>query len=248
MSFFSKIFKKEPKLPPISFSAFGTDIHSHLIPGIDDGAADMEASIEMIKKFKELGFKKIITTPHTMSDFYKNTPEIILEKLEEVRTELKNQHIDIKINAASEYNLDDGLAKLIDNKQVLTMGDSYVLFELPFMSEPPNFQEIVFQFQTNGFKPILAHPERYTFWYDNFEIYDELRAKGILLQLNLLSLTGHYSPQTKKIAEKMVEANLIDAIGTDCHRIEHLQLLEKFATNKYFHQLANQENLFNKKV
>lgn len=248
MSFFSKIFKKEPKLPPISFSAFGTDIHSHLIPGIDDGAADMEASIEMIKKFKELGFKKIITTPHTMSDFYKNTPEIILEKLEEVRTELKNQHIDIKINAASEYNLDDGLAKLIDNKQVLTMGDSYVLFELPFMSEPPNFQEIVFQFQTNGFKPILAHPERYTFWYDNFEIYDELRAKGILLQLNLLSLTGHYSPQTKKIAEKMVEANLIDAIGTDCHRIEHLYLLEKFATNKYFHQLANQENLFNKKV
>lgn len=204
--------------------------------------------IVMIRKFKELGFKKIITTPHTMSDFYKNTPEIILEKLEEVRTELKNQHIDIKINAASEYNLDDGLAKLIDNKQVLTMGDSYVLFELPFMSEPPNFQEIVFQFQTNGFKPILAHPERYTFWYDNFEIYDELRAKGILLQLNLLSLTGHYSPQTKKIAEKMVEANLIDAIGTDCHRIEHLYLLEKFATNKYFHQLANQENLFNKKV
>lgn len=248
MSFLKNIFKKEPKLPPISFSAFGTDIHSHLIPGIDDGAADMEASIEMIKKFKELGFKKIITTPHTMCDYYKNTPETILGGIEDVRKELKAQNIDIEIHAASEYNLDDGLSKLIDDKQVLTIGDNYVLFELPFMSEPPNFQEIVFQFQTNGYKPILAHPERYTFWYDDFDKYDELRAKGILLQLNLLSLTGHYSPQTKKVAEKMVEANLIDAIGTDCHRIEHLYLLEKFATNKYFHQLANQENLFNKKV
>ena len=248
MSFLKNIFKKEPKLPPINFSDFGADIHSHLIPGIDDGAANIEASITMIKKFATLGFNKIITTPHTMCDYYKNTPEIILSGLEDVRKALKAQNIDIEINAASEYNLDDGLSKLIDDKQVLTMGDNYVLFELPFMSEPPNFQEIVFQFQTNGYKPILAHPERYSYWYDDFEIYDELRAKGILLQLNLLSLTGHYSPQTKKVAEKMVEANLIDAVGTDCHRIEHLYLLEKFATNKYFHQLANQENLFNKKV
>lgn len=248
MSFFKNIFKKEPKLPPISLADFGTDIHSHLIPGIDDGAVDIEASITMIKKFKDLGFKKIITTPHTMCDYYKNTPEIIISGLEDVRKELKNQNINIVIQAASEYNLDDGLSKLIDEKKVLTMGDNYVLFELPFMSEPPNFQEIVFQFQTNGYKPILAHPERYTYWYDDFEKYDELRAKGILLQLNLLSLTGHYSPQTKKVAEKMVEANLVDAIGTDCHRIEHLQILENHLTNKYFHKLANQPNLFNKKI
>lgn len=248
MSLLKNIFKKEPKLPPISFSAFGVDIHSHLIPGIDDGAADMEASVIMIKKFKELGFKKIVTTPHTMCDYYKNTPEIILGGLEKVREELKSRNIDIEIEAASEYNLDDGLSELIEKKQVLTMGDNYVLFELPFMSEPPNFQEIVFQFQTNGYKPILAHPERYTYWYDDFEKYEELRAKGILLQLNLLSLTGHYSPQTKKVAEKMVDANLIDAVGTDCHRIEHLYLLEKFATNKYFHKLASQENLYNKKI
>lgn len=248
MSFLKNILKKEPKLPPINFADFGTDIHSHLIPAIDDGSADMEASITMIKKFKELGFKKIITTPHTMCDYYKNTPETILGGLEEVRKELKAQHIDIEINAASEYNLDDGLSKLIDDKQILMIGDNYVLFELPFMSEPPNFQEIVFKFQTNGYKPILAHPERYSYWYDDFEKYEELKAKGILLQLNLLSLTGHYSPQTKKVAEKMVEANLIDAVGTDCHRIEHLHILEKFATNKYFHQLAKQENLFNKQV
>ncbi len=248
MSFLKNIFKKEPKLPPISLSTFGTDIHSHLIPGIDDGAPDMEASITMIRRFKELGYKKIITTPHVMCDYYKNTPEIILKGLDDVRNELVKQSIDIEIFAAAEYNLDDGLSELIEKKQVLIMGDNYVLFELPFMNEPPNFQEIVFKFQTNGYKPILAHPERYTYWYDNFEIYDELRAKGILLQLNLLSLTGHYSPQTKKVAEKMVEANLIDAVGTDCHRIEHLSIIENSLSSKYVHHLANQENLFNKKL
>lgn len=246
MNLFKNIFKKQPKLPPIELSIFGTDFHSHLIPGIDDGAPDMEASITMIKRFKELGYKKIITTPHVMCDFYKNTPEIILKGLDNVRNELTKQNINIKIEAAAEYNLDDGLEKLINNKQVLTFGDNYVLFELPFLSEPRNLQEIIFNFQTSGYKPILAHPERYSYWHDNFEIYEELQAKGVLLQLNLLSLTGHYSPQVKKIAEKLVEANLIDGVGTDCHRIEHLMTIEDSLTNKYVHQLANKENLLNK--
>ncbi len=248
MSFLSKIFKKEPKLDPISLSVFGTDIHSHLIPGIDDGAPDMEASIEMIKKFKELGFKKIVTTPHVMCDYYKNTPDKILKGLDEVRNELSKQNIDIDISAAAEYNLDDGLAELIEKKEILTIGDNYVLFELPFMSEPPNFQEIVFNFQMAGYKLILAHPERYSYWYSDFDKYEELKAKGILLQLNLLSLTGHYSPQTKKIAEKMIDANLIDAVGTDCHRIEHLMMLEDHLTLPYIHKLAQIDNLFNKKL
>jgi tyrosine-protein phosphatase YwqE len=246
MSFFSKIFKKEPTLDPIELGVFKSDIHSHLIPGIDDGAPDMDASVAMIKRFKEMGYNKIVTTPHVMCDYYKNTPEKILKGLDDVKSELSKQAIDIEISAAAEYNLDDGLAELIEKKEILTFGDNYVLFELPFMSEPKNFQEIVFKFQTNGYKPILAHPERYSYWYDEPEKFEELRAKGILLQLNLLSLTGHYSPQTRKIAEKMVEANLVDAVGTDCHRIEHLGIIEKLKTSKYLHQLANQENLFNK--
>ena len=246
MSFLSNIFNKESKLPPIELSILGTDFHSHLIPGIDDGAPNMDASITMIKRFKELGYSKIITTPHVMCDFYKNTPEIILKGLDNVRNELSKQNINIEIEAAAEYNLDDGLEKLINKKEVLTFGDNYVLFELPFLSEPRNLQEIIFNFQTSGYKPVLAHPERYSYWHDNFEIYEELQAKGVLLQLNLLSLTGHYSPQVKKIAEKLVEANLIDGVGTDCHRIEHLMTIENSLTNKYIHQLADKENLLNK--
>ena len=248
LNFLRKIFSSQPKLEPINLSVFGTDIHSHLIPGIDDGAPDMEASINMIRRFKELGYSKIVTTPHVMCDYYKNTPEKILKGLDDVRNELVRADIEIEVFAAAEYNLDDGIAELIEKKQILTFGKNYVLFELPFMSEPPNFQEIVFNFQMAGYKPILAHPERYSFWYDDFEKYEELKSRGIILQMNLLSLTGHYSPQTKKIAEKMVEANLIDAVGTDCHRIEHLQILEANAHLPHFHKLANQPNLLNKKL
>ena len=246
MSFFKKIFTSTPKLEPISLSIFGADIHSHLIPGIDDGSPDMDSSINMIRRFVDLGYKKIVTTPHVMCDYYKNTPEIILKGLEEVKNEMQKQNINIDISAAAEYNLDDGLEELIEKKQLLTFGDNHVLFELPFMTEPQNFQETVFNLQMAGYKPVLAHPERYSYWYDNFEKYEELKARGVLLQMNLLSLTGHYSPQTKKVAEKMVEANLIDAVGTDCHRLEHLATIEEYLSSKHFHLLANNTNLFNK--
>lgn len=246
MSFFSKIFKLEPRLDPINLSVFGADIHSHLIPGIDDGSPDMETSVMLVKRFVDLGFKKIVTTPHVMCDYYQNSSDKILGGLNDLREELEKQNVKIDISAAAEYNLDDGLQGLIDKKDILTFGDNHVLFELPFMQEPRNLQEIIFNFQMAGYKPILAHPERYTYWYDNFERYEELQSRGVLLQMNLLSLTGHYSPQTKKISEKMVDANLINAVGTDCHRIEHLMTIEHHLTLKHIHKLAEQEKLFNK--
>lgn len=245
MNFFKKIFHKE-HFSAIDFSVFGADMHSHLIPGIDDGSPTIETSIEMIREFKAMGYQKIITTPHVMCDYYKNTPEIILGGLEKLKTELTRLNISIEIEAAAEYNLDDGLEQLIDEKKILTFGDNNVLFELPFMQEPPNLQDIIFKFQTNGYKPILAHPERYSFWHKNLDKYKELKAKGILLQINLLSLTGHYSPEVKKIAEHLVDADLIDFVGTDCHKIEHLTILQKNANNKYFNLLANKQTLMNK--
>ncbi len=246
MNLFNKIFNNKPKLDPIDLSVFGTDIHSHLIPGIDDGSPDMETSIMLVKKFVDLGFHKIITTPHVMCDYYDNSSAKILSGVNKLREELHRQGIQIEISAAAEYNLDEGLDELIKNKDILTFGDNHVLFELPFIQEPRNLQETIFNLQMAGYKPILAHPERYTYWYDNFDKYEELKSRGVLLQLNLLALTGIYSPQTKKVAQKMVEANLIDAVGTDCHRIENLKAIEHHLNSKHFHQLAHQEKLFNK--
>lgn len=238
MPWMNRLFKKEKKYPPADLGLhLHTDLHSHLIPGIDDGSKDMNDSIDMIRRFIELGYKKIITTPHVMSDFYKNTPEIILSGLDNLKLELEKQGIPIEIEAAAEYYLDEFLEDKIELQQILSFGDSYVLFELPFMAEPPNLAASIFKFQTNGYKPILAHPERYGFWYSDFNKYHEMKDKGVELQLNVLSLLGHYSPETQKIAERLIDENLITFLGSDCHNLVHLQLINQTRTKKYLHRL-----------
>lgn len=248
MSWISKLFRKEKPLPPADVSKLYTDVHSHLIPAIDDGSKSLEDSIEMIKTFKEMGYSKIITTPHVMSDFYKNTPETILGGMEIVKAELEKQKIDITLEAAAEYYLDENLEQKIHDGTLLTFGDNYVLFELPFMSEPPNLASFIFELQTNGYKAVLAHPERYGFWYKDFDKYHELVDKGVLLQLNILSLVGHYGPEAQSIAEKMIDEGLISFLGSDCHNTMHQKGIEIARTKKYFHKLVESGKLKNKEL
>lgn len=239
MSFLKKLFKKEEILEPKELGVLKTDFHSHLIPGIDDGAVDLDDSLAMIRRFKELGFQKIITTPHVMSDFYKNTPEIILGGLEKVKEALVEQNIQIEMEAAAEYYLDEFLEEKITSKSLLTFGSNHVLFELPFMSEPPNLTSTIFDMQTNGYKPILAHPERYGYWYKDFDKYHEMKEKGVYLQLNILSLIGHYSPETQKVAERLIDENLVSFLGSDCHNQHHQKLIDIARTKKYLHKLVD---------
>jgi tyrosine-protein phosphatase YwqE len=212
-----------------------------LLPGIDDGSKDLDQSIGMINQFAEMGYKKLIMTPHIMEDFYKNTPEIIKEKLELVKAEVKKYKIDIELEAAAEYYFDETLIDKIKNKEVLTFGDNHVLFEYAFGQEPRNINTLLFEFKVNGYKPILAHYERYPYYHNNPEKIKEYRNQGILIQLNLLSLTGHYGPAVEKMAKYLVDNQLVDFVGSDCHRIEHLQILEKNGKNSYFEKLKDLE-------
>lgn len=239
------LFSSQPDLPPIDLSVLRTDMHSHLIPAIDDGSKDLDDSVAMIRRFSELGYQKVVTTPHVMSDFYKNTPEIINEGLEKVRARLKQEGISVEIEAAAEYYLDEALEQLIKDKNLLTFGDNYVLFELPFVAEPPNLNSIIFDLQTQGYKPVLAHPERYGFWYNDFDKYLELHDKGVLLQLNILSLIGHYSPETKKIAERLVKEGVVSFLGSDCHHLHHLELIEIARKMPALHELLESGKLKN---
>jgi protein-tyrosine phosphatase len=245
MGIFSRFFSSEPELAPADLSVLKCDVHSHLIPGIDDGAKTLEESVEMIEHFHRLGYRKIITTPHVMSDYYRNTTEIILEGLEKVKTAVREKGIDIEIAAAAEYYLEPEFEKMIEKKELLTFGNNHVLFELPFLSPPDSLYNAVFQMQMNDYKPILAHPERYTFWYRDFNKYYELKERNVLFQLNINSLTGHYSIDTKKIAERMIDEDMIDLIGTDCHNMNHIGLLERCLTEKYLHKILQKPGLLN---
>lgn len=246
MGIFSKLFGK-PQLAstPADLSMLGADMHSHFIPGIDDGAKTIEDSVAMITALYNMGYKKVVTTPHIMGDFYRNTPEIILGGLEKVRAALKNAGVPIQVEAAAEYYLDFDFERKLDQEKLLTFGDKYVLFEISYMNPPDNLGNIIFKLQTAGYKPVLAHPERYPYWKNEFERFEQIKDKGCLLQMNINSLTGYYSHDTKRLAEMMIEKGMVDFVGTDCHHIGHIELIKKVVYEKPLHKLLQSGRLLN---
>jgi tyrosine-protein phosphatase YwqE len=240
MGILKSLFSSKSNKTPFDLSDLKTDVHSHLIPGIDDGSQSMEETIGMLLKFVDLGYQKVITTPHIMQDHYPNTSEIIKKGLEEVRQEIDKLNIPISIEASAEYYFDEFLFKKIKEGDILTFGDSYVLFELSFVSKPHNLDQLIFDFKTNNYTPILAHYERYPYLYDRgMEYVEQLKEKGLKIQVNLNSLTGHYGKAVQKQAELLIDSKLVDLVGTDCHRIEHLEILRTNLKSEYFHKLKD---------
>jgi tyrosine-protein phosphatase YwqE len=250
MGFLKNIFKREEILDPYDLSLLGIDVHSHLIPGIDDGASSMEESIELISILKEKGYKKLITTPHIMSDYFRNSPEIILKGLEDVRKELARQKIDILIEAAAEYNLENEFEELIEDDNILSFGGDkkYVLFELSFYNEPSRLKDVIWNLKTKGYQPVLAHVERYPYWHKKWDKIEDMVNRDVKLQLNIGSLTGAYGPEVKNSAIKLIDEGLIDLVGSDCHNIRHIDMINHAITSPYFHKLCNQDNLINREL
>ncbi len=225
MGFLSNLFSKKT-LPNADLSVLKADMHSHLIPGIDDGSKSMDETIALLSKYKQLGYKKVITTPHVMSDYYKNTPEIILSGLEEVRSELKRINLDIEIEAAAEYYFDETLFQTLKENKLLTFGGNYALIEFSFTTPPSGVETLFYEMRIGGLKPIIAHFERYQYFFGSVEQARAWRENGLFIQLNINSLSGHYGLAVKKQAEMLIDAGLVDFLGTDCHRIDHLNLLQ----------------------
>ena len=239
MGLFDLFKKKKEVLEPFDLSRFKVDIHSHLIPGIDDGSQTMDQTIAMLAKFQSLGYKKVITTPHVMSDSFPNTSENILAGLEDVRAEIKKVGLTIEIEAAAEYYFDETFVAKIKAKDLLTFGDNYVLLEFAFHSPPQYIDQMFFELQSRGYRPVVAHFERYMYYLGKIDRAIEWRQKGINIQININSLSGHYGPDIKKQAERLIDAGEFDFIGTDCHRIEHLILLENSLTSPYIRKIGN---------
>lgn len=209
------------------------DIHSHLLPGIDDGAKNIDNSLELILKMYSYGIKNFITTPHVLGDVYPNSSETIKQKLNEVRKALKEKgYLDIKINAAAEYMMDEQFSKRLEKEDILTLKDNYILVEMSYFNAPINLYEILFEIQLKGYKPVLAHPERYNFYHNDIDNYYKLKKAGCLFQLNLLSLTEQYGKNVQKVSNELLKQNLYDFVGSDTHHQHHLELLKKIGTAK----------------
>jgi len=239
------LFKKKQVSPGFNYSGIVTDMHSHIIPGIDDGAQHLNDALLMAKKFVDLGYQKVIATPHIMADYYRNTPDTINKGLDILRKGLTENKINLEVTAAAEYYLDETLEKKISQKNILTFGDQYLLFELSYINAPQNLFDFIKQMQDAGYKPVLAHPERYPYFYSSLEYYQQIKESGCLLQLNSISLSGYYGKGAKSIAEKMVTSYLVDFIGSDMHHLKHAYALEESLNMPSMKMLLTEHKLYN---
>ena len=246
MGLFSGLFGKSQ---PVEFvNPVKVDMHSHLLPGIDDGVDNFDEAVAMIQAFAAKGYKKLVTTPHMMADFYRNKPEEIRLLCAELNTILKEKAIDVVVEAAAEYYLDELFAEELCKKSLLTFGSNYVLVESSFMQAADNFSDLIFKAKIAGYQPVLAHPERYVYMYDDFEKYRRLYDTELLFQININSLTGYYSKEAKKIAEQLIKEEMVDFVGSDAHHFRNMGALEAGINTKAFQKLVAGNKLKNNEL
>ena len=222
------LFFPKKKSTPVDLSWIVADMHSHLLPGIDDGSPDMATSLELIKGFQSLGYKKLITTPHVLWEIYPNTTEVIIAKQEELKKEISNAGIDIELKAAAEYFIDDHFTEQLKNKiPLLPISGNMVLVEFSMITAPMDLQEVLFEMQMQNYQPVLAHPERYSYLGRKKEVIDQLKDTGCWFALNLLSLSGYYGESVHQLADYILKKGFYDLAGTDLHNHKHLLQLQK---------------------
>ncbi|MCS6819658.1 MAG: CpsB/CapC family capsule biosynthesis tyrosine phosphatase [Chitinophagales bacterium] len=249
MSLFKKIFsKKETNIPLEDFSCVAVDFHAHLIPGIDDGVKTLEESVALIIQMQELGFKKIIATPHVVTDGYNNTNETILKGRDQVIRALNAKKINISFDAAAEYYVDETLLPKIKAKSLLPVFKNYVLIELSYVQPPLNITVYIYELKSAGYQVILAHPERYAFYYrKDLSAYEELKNQDIYFQLNISSFTGMYGKTVKQVAEMLVDGGMADFLSTDIHNNKLIPVLRDALKLPYVRKAATSEYLMNTK-
>lgn len=221
-------------------------MHSHILPGIDDGSPDIATSLTLVKGMMALGIHKATATPHIIGDLYRNDATTINNALTALRNAIKKEQLDFEVNAAAEYMLDSYFLELLNQKvPLLTIKDNIVLTEFSYSSMPFNPEQMAFSILTEGYTPILAHPERYAYYHKNLKIYQHLKDLGFLLQVNLLSLTGHYGKETQRAAKYIVSNGLASFAGSDMHHERHLAALSDNQNKRIFLETFENIQLFN---
>ncbi|OYQ43935.1 tyrosine-protein phosphatase [Flavobacterium aurantiibacter] len=221
------IFNKSKKLFLADIIPDGfIDIHSHILPGIDDGATTVEQSVQLLCELSELNISAFIATPHNIQGVWENSPEKVNQSLQALQKQ-DNLPIDAtKIRASSEYMLDNRFRELLKTNKVVALKDRYLLVEMSYIAAPINLYELLFELQDQGYKPILAHPERYSFLHGNMAEYKRLKQVGCKFQLNLASITGYYGQGPNRAADELLQAKLYDFVGTDVHHSRHIKALK----------------------
>lgn len=238
LNFFTRNTKKETLF-------FNTDIHSHIMPGIDDGSPDVKTSVLLIRKMMEWGITKIITTPHVTMNTFENTPEILKASFEKLKNALAENQIKISIDHSAEYRVDEYFSEVVKNNQLFLFPNNYILVENSYLQEPWQLDETLFNLKLKGYYPILAHPERYKYYMHKPSRYAEIHDTDTKFQINLLSFAGYYGKDVKNTAEWLLDHEMIDFIGTDLHNLKHVECISKYIATKEYQKLARKIDVQN---
>jgi protein-tyrosine phosphatase len=223
-----------------------TDLHSHLVPGIDDGAPDTETSLELIRGLQALGFQKIITTPHILWEVYPNSRENILSGAKLLQEQLQVEKSSLTLGAAAEYFIDEHFEQLLRTKQpLLTIKDNLVLVEFSMVTAPMDLKEVLFEMQLQGYQPLIAHPERYIYLKSQKSFFDQLKDSGCQFQLNLLSLAPFYGTSVQDLAAYLIKKDFYDYAGTDLHTVKQLAELQRISASPLYQRLKDSGQIKN---
>ena len=229
-NFFRK--KAEIKLP------YCTDVHNHILPGVDHGATDIENALDLIKEQMSMGITRFIFTPHITKSTFENTPDTINAAYAIFKEAIEQSGLDIKFSVSAEYLLDEFSLNQFSNDIFIPMPQEHILLENAFQQERIDLDEIIFDIQTKGFTPIMAHPERFPYYATRKERYKHLHNAGALFQVNLMSFAGYFGRTARSNAEWLLENNLIDFLGSDMHNMQHARIIKEYLQSKDFRKIS----------
>ncbi len=227
---FDFFFKREKASLP-----FETDMHCHLVPGVDDGSPDLETSISLLEQMIDMGFKRIFISPHVTQDTFENTPATLEAPMAQLQAEAQRRGLPVELHRHAEYRIDDFFLQQKKNGELTVLPNNYILVENPFSQEPYELDNMLFDIKMSGYVPIMAHPERYQYYAVTYpERYAQLHDFGILFQINMLSLAGRYGRGERNTALELLKSGMVEFVGTDIHSFTHTKLLKEYLGSRTF--------------
>lgn len=238
-NFFHRKSSSQGQAPELFFH---TDMHCHLVPGVDDGQQAAVGGAQLIEAERRWGVRHIILTPHVTQDTFENTPETLAEPYRQLQQAVAERGVatDVKLEMSAEYRLDGFFNDEMEKGNLRPLPNKYLLVENSYVQEPWQLDSRLFNLKMQGYAPILAHPERYPYYFEKPERYEEIHNTGTLFQINLLSLAGNYGKHPRRIAEMLIERDMVDFVGTDMHTHAHAQTIERYLTTKDYRRHAEQ--------
>lgn len=217
---------------------YNTDVHCHILPGVDHGSQSIEQSLLMLEEEIKMGINRVICTSHVTADTFENTPESLTNAFNILSQAVKEEKLDIELHVSAEYRIDEYWDKLYQEGNIIAMPGNYILMENSFQQELLQLDELFFNLMLKGYKPILAHPERYGYYSHRHNRYQTIHNAGVKFQVNLLSLANYFGQGARDNAMWLIKNGMVDMLGTDMHNVEHARIIQDYLRSKEWKKLC----------